>query len=128
MPVNLTGAATGGTVNFSLDSNTNTIIADEPSIVITSVAEIVAFDLKIYPNPFTGEVRILGAGAVETRHATSVQMQIQIQIFNAAGALVHVQMITGADETINLEHLPAGMYIFRFEKDGYVRTVRVVKE
>jgi len=51
-----------------------------------------------------------------------------MQIINAAGAIVHVQNIENSDETINLEHLPAGVYIYRFEKDGNVRTERVVKE
>ena len=42
--------------------------------------------------------------------------------------MVHAQTITNPDETINLAHLPAGVYIFRFEKDGKEKTVRVVKE
>ena len=37
-------------------------------------------------------------------------------------------MITTPDETIRLEHLPAGVYLFMFEKDGKEKTVKVVKE
>ena len=48
--------------------------------------------------------------------------------FNAAGVVVHTQMITNPDETIRLEHLPAGVYFFMFEKDGKEKTVKVVKE
>ena len=89
---------------------------------VTSTEELLFSDLKIYPNPFTGTVRI--TGAVETRHATSVQ--IQMQIINAAGAIVYTQTLSGNDETVNLESLPSGVYMFRFEKDGNVRAVRVV--
>jgi len=84
-------------------------------------------DLNVFPNPFTDKVRITGA-VVETRHATSLQIQIQMQIINAAGALVHVQNIENPDEVIGLENLPAGVYIFRFDKDGNIGSERVVKE
>lgn len=44
----------------------------------------------------------------------------RIQVINVTGVVVYVQKITGADETINLDHLPAGMYLFRFKKDERV--------
>ena len=103
---------------------TLTVIHEEQ---ITNVEELFITNLKIYPNPFKGEVRIVGADAmIETRNATSVQ--IHLQIINAAGAIVHTRLITGNDETVNLEHLPAGVYIFRLEKDVNVRTEMVVRE
>ena len=92
---------------------------------VTSADEQFLPELKIYPNPFTGVVRIVGAAAVaETLRATS----LQVQVIDAAGAIVHTQTITGDDEIINLEHLPTGVYIFRFEKDGNVKTVKVIRE
>ena len=128
---NATAASTAFTMpahNVTVTANYEPITPPDPP---TNVEENVLSELKIYPNPFTGNVRITGAGAaVETRHATSVQiqMQIQMQVINAAGALVHTQMIESDDETIRLEHLPAGVYMFRFEKDGNVRIERVVKD
>jgi uncharacterized repeat protein (TIGR02543 family) len=76
--------------------------------------------LKIYPNPFTDAVRIVGA-EVEMRHTLS------LQIINSAGEIVHTQIITSPDETIRLVHLPAGVYFIRLEKDGKVKMVKVIK-
>ena len=87
---------------------------------VTGTEDVFAPDLKIYPNPFTGEVRIIGA--VETWRAAS------LQITNAAGVPVHAQMLANPDEIIRLEHLPAGVYFFRLEKDGKAKTIKVVKQ
>jgi hypothetical protein len=32
------------------------------------------------------------------------------------------------DETIHLEKLPAGLYLFRLEKDGKIKTIKAVKD
>jgi len=115
--INITGGATGGRVDFSVNSETRTVTPGAPVISgVTFCGEILAFDLKLYPNPFTGAVRITGAdGAV-------------LHIFNVTGSLVHTQRIENADGVIVLENLPSGLYLFRFEKDGNVRTERVVKD
>ena len=90
---------------------------------ITGVENIFAGAVNIFPNPFTCEVRITGAAAAaETRHATS------LQIIDAAGVIVYTKIITDNDETINLEHLPAGAYIFRVEKEGEIMTEKIVKK
>jgi hypothetical protein len=71
--------------------------------------------MSLHPNPFTGIVHLTGAkGSVLT-------------VFNTTGATVHTQKISNEDETISLERLPAGMYFFRLEKDGVVKTVKAVK-
>jgi len=119
--VNLTGSATGGNIDFSVNVDTKSAVAEDPVIYgITSAGEMVISDLKIYPNPFSGEVRVTGA---DLAHGQTMLLQV----VNAAGAIVHTQMITNHDETINLERLPAGVYIFRFQKEGNVKTERVVK-
>ena len=90
---------------------------------LTSAAETWhAASLHIYPNPFTDVVRITWAGG-----NPAPTPALKIQVINAAGAIVHTQMITFPDETIRLEHLPAGVYFFRFENDGKTKTVKVVK-
>jgi len=76
--------------------------------------------LKIFPNPFTVEVHITVV-AVETRHATS------LQVTNAAGTIIHTQIITNPDETIHMSHLPAGVYFFIVEIDGKTITKKVIK-
>ena len=72
-------------------------------------------ELKVYPNPFTGEVRVVGAEGCT------------LQVISVTGALVHTQRIINPDETIRMEHLPTGMYIFRVEKDGKMKTVKAIK-
>jgi hypothetical protein len=83
---------------------------------VTGTEDLFAPNLKIYPNPFTGLVRIAGAEGCT------------LQVITEAGAVVHTQKITNPDETIRLEHLPAGVYFFRMEKDGKTKTEKVVKE
>ena len=111
--------------NFAGDIVTGniTLYAKWMHVSVTGAEESIASNLNIYPNPFTGEVRITGA-VVETGRAPS----LQVRIINAAGVVVHTQIITNPDETIRLEHLPAGVYFFVFEKEGQVKTVKMVKE
>ena len=77
--------------------------------------DIFESNLQIYPNPFTGEVHITGAEGCTLR------------IITASGAVVHIQRITNPDEIIRIEHLPAGMYFFRVERDGMTKTVKAIK-
>ena len=118
-PMTLADGETADNINFTVKGDTVTPDGGD----ITGTGEMFAPDLKIYPNPFTGEVRIVGA-VVETLRATSLQMRV----INAAGAVVHTQMITNPDETIRLEHLPAGVYFFVIENGKQAKTVKVVKE
>jgi hypothetical protein len=52
---------------------------------------------------------------------------VTLRITNAAGVVVHTQQIANADETIRLEHLPAGVYFFTIEKDGKAKPVKAIK-
>ena len=71
--------------------------------------------LNLYPVPFATTIQISdAAGAV-------------LQIKNIAGITVLTQQISGANETLNLSQLAAGMYFFCFEKDGQTKMVKVVK-
>jgi hypothetical protein len=81
----------------------------------TGIDDHFAPDLKIYPNPFAGAVRIAGAEGCTLR------------IMNIAGAVVHTQKITGSDETLQLEHLLPGVYFFRIEKGIQVKTIKTIK-
>ena len=99
--------------------------------VVTALEQFLP-ELKIYPNPFTGAVRLTGAVADVGAGLAPAQQKgrgqaVPLQIIDMTGAVVHTQTIIGADETLRLEHLPAGVYFFLFEKDGKTKTVRVVK-
>jgi uncharacterized repeat protein (TIGR02543 family) len=115
-------AACTTTWNFDTDAvNGNiTLYAKWTEGDVTGVPELDAPDLKVYPNPFTGILHLTGISA-ETWHAAS------LQVINAAGVVVHTQKIVNPDETIRLEHLPAGVYFFRIEKDGRAKTLKVIK-
>jgi hypothetical protein len=126
-PITLGNGETKGNVNFTVKDGAIT-----PNDM-TGVSEIFAPNLKIYPNPFSDAVRITGAvetdnypsnpftGAVKTDNYPS------LRITNVAGVTVHTQMIANLDETIRLEHLPAGMYFFTIEKDGQSKTIKAIK-
>ena len=85
----------------------------------TNVEDNQNIGVNIFPNPFTGDIRVV---MTETFRTAS------IRIIDAAGAVLHTQTLTNADETLNLGHLPAGVYLFLMEIDGKSKTVRVVKQ
>ncbi|MDR0714472.1 MAG: InlB B-repeat-containing protein, partial [Bacteroidales bacterium] len=98
--------------NFVVNDSAQTIAVDVPTSA-PDMSESETFRLS--PNPFTGELRLTGAEGGTLR------------VFSSGGALVHIRKTTGADETLHLERLPAGLYFFRLEKDGKVKTLKAVK-
>ena len=68
-----------------------------------------------YPNPFSGMVHLADAEG------------FTLQVISTFGAVAHTQKITSPNETIRLEYLPTGVYIFRAEKEGKVKTEKVIK-
>ena len=107
--ITLTEGETGSGINFTIE---NGIII--PINIFTGVELPVDAGLKIYPNPFTGILRI-----ESPENGT-------LRIFSVDGKQVHVQTVAG-DEIIQLEHLPAGMYFIRLENGGRSKTVKVIK-
>ena len=83
---------------------------------LTGSEDIFAPNLKVYPNPFVGMLHIVGAeGCV-------------LQVISGNGVIVHIQKIENTEETVRLEQLPEGVYIFRLEKYQQVKTLKVVKD
>jgi len=83
---------------------------------ITAVEDHIALNLNVYPNPFVDRVHINGA---EGCH---------LQVFATNGLIVLNVKITDNDETVQLGHLPSGLYIFRFVKDHQEKTFKLVKD
>jgi len=98
----------------SLTANTEVTVEFEFDISV-GLESIFGSNVSVFPNPFTNVLHITGA-------ENSV-----LQVTNVLGAVVHTQRIAGADESINLGELSAGVYFFRLERDGQTKTVTVVK-
>ena len=74
-----------------------------------------AFTPNTNPYPFADEVHITAAEGC------------RLQVFSAAGVIVHTQKITLLDETLRLSGLPEGVYFFLLDRDGKTQAVKVVK-
>ena len=109
-PMTLTDGETASNVNFTVKGG---VITPDG---LTGAGELFAPDLKIYPNPFTDAVRITGAEGCALR------------VMNAAGVTVHIRIIANPDETLRLEHLSSGVYLFCLEKDGRMKTFKTIRE
>jgi hypothetical protein len=80
----------------------------------TGIANTATPDIKVYPNPFKDKVYISGAEGYT------------LQVVNESGTIVYSQRVTSSNETIGLENMSAGVYFFRLEKDGRVKTEKVI--
>ena len=98
---------------------TNLTANTEITVGFDTTAEIentLVSNLQMFPNPFTDVLHIAGAE------------NSMLRVFDVLGTVIHTQQLIGADESINLGELPAGVYFFRVERDGQMKTIRVVKK
>jgi hypothetical protein len=108
--------ASGGANPVSSDVATVKVVSAN-----TATEDHFAQNLKVNPIPFSEITHLTGVD-VETGHVPS------LRVINAAGVVVHTQMITSSDETLQLGHLPKGVYFFLLEKEGKTKTLKVVKD
>ena len=107
------------TVNGTAFENggTHEVVANvEIAVVFTEVTGIsneVATTYILYPNPTNGKVIIEGS-----------QQLVEITVYNSLGVAVHIQQLN-PEETLDLGHLPDGVYIIRINN---TTTLRVVKQ
>ena len=73
---------------------------------LTGISEIdaQAIDVSVYPNPFAEDLNI--------NFANQALDQVQLQIYNSAGALVQKEILRNVENRINLNHLESGNYYF----------------
>jgi hypothetical protein len=76
----------------------------------------------IYPNP--------SAGVFNVNLDKSLVGSVDIQIYNALGAVVRSYNFNSPDEvkSIDLQNAPKGLYIVRISNQGKEGTVKIVKE
>jgi len=89
---------------WTFDGATNIVETHEPA------------SLQAFPNPFINEIHIADAE------------DFSLQVLTQTGVIAHTQQITKPLEIVNLQGLQAGIYILRLEKNGEVRTARIVKQ
>jgi len=78
-------------------------------------------ELKIYPNPTSGEIQV-----------TSYELQVtSIEIFDVMGRMVaNVGALRATplqDGTINISHLPSGIYFIRIQTETGTITQKIIK-
>jgi hypothetical protein len=95
------------------ESDTTAEIPTTPTLAVQEDAA--GIGAKLYPSSFTTAVHLAGAEGCT------------LTVVTAAGAVVHIQKVTGAAETIALQKLPPGLYLFRLEKDGKSKTTKLIK-
>jgi uncharacterized small protein (DUF1192 family) len=83
----------------------------------TSMRSIEASSLEIYPNPTTGEIFIQSERPVE-----------KVEILDIAGRTVETWRTASLLQTINISHLPKGVYLVKIFIDGQSTTKKIIKE
>lgn len=74
--------------------------------------------LRAVPNPFNGQLKISSDKAIGS-----------IRIYNLMGALLSEMPGAASEATLNLEHLPAAMYIIKVSSvEGLESTIKVIKQ
>lgn len=73
--------------------------------------------IKAYPNPAKNTVKVSGLGAGATLAVTGM-----------TGKAMGQYTSTGAEYTINIQNLPAGIYFIRVQQGGKTTTLKLVKE
>ncbi len=97
--------------NFETDEENKTI-----KKVATSLNNVEAYGIKLYPNPFDKEIVIENV------------KDSRLEIYNANGLRVYTQELKQEQETIQVNHLPIGVYYFRIVKDGEANSFVAIKK
>jgi len=73
--------------------------------------------LRVYPNPALNSITINSGSVIDTA-----------VLYTITGQKVLTQNIAGTDATLNVEKLPAGIYLLDLSSEGAVKTVKVIKQ
>ena len=105
-PMANTGAARTATITLSTtgEGSVDTTITITQAGVPLSVSTQIPFTM--YPNPTTGKLTIEG-----------ISGYLQIYLHNFAGKEVFASSLTSSRSTIDLSHLPSGMYVITLQRE-----------
>jgi len=76
-----------------------------------------ASQIKIYPNPTSGQLRVSGLLTGQ-----------RIQVYNPVGAVIYDAKASAMNEIISLDHQAAGMYIISISDNDVVSRYKVIKQ
>jgi hypothetical protein len=102
-------------LNASVIAGSNTVVKKNYISVSkkTGIAKISGQEISIYPNPVSNILHVNTGGS----------KLISIQLFDSHGLQINCQMpLTGSDShEINLDQMPAGIYLLKLQmEDGYI--------
>jgi hypothetical protein len=98
-------------VTATATSATAAVVVNQSTDVNTTLLS----DVSLYPNPFTDELRLVGAGGSA------------LTVFTSTGIAVYTQRLSATAETVDLSSLSTGLYVIILEKDGITKTLKAVK-
>ncbi|MEZ4757691.1 MAG: T9SS type A sorting domain-containing protein [Flavobacteriales bacterium] len=105
-------------------SSTGTMTFTQELVSATSVDELDATTLSVFPVPVNNGVLNIAADA-DMRNAT-------LEVIDASGRTLHsttlTDLLAGTIATVDMSDVPSGMYVVRLQAPGTLRTARVVVE
>ncbi len=75
--------------------------------------------IKIYPNPATTNLQLIGNSAYKNAG---------VQILNSKGQVVQIATLTNTNTNLNIAGLPSGIYLLKITKDGVTETQKFIKQ
>lgn len=74
-------------------------------------------DFTYFPNPVTNELNLSAKTTID-----------EVLIFNLVGQKVYGQKINAPKKSIDLSHLPTGMYVMKVSAEGNIATYKILKQ
>ena len=86
--------------------------------IVLSVDQLVLFDFKIYPNPFTDRI-----------HIENIDLQqYELTVLNSLGQTVKRTQVNNDNIIIDLSELKEGIYFLRIESRDNAKTIKMIKK
>lgn len=95
----------------------NALAAVNAALEYTNLQELDSASVRIFPNPSTGEVNIQLSEGHQSGH---------FRLYGTNGRLIHQQQLQGYHSTINLNDLPAGIWLYQVQLDQQLVTGKLV--
>lgn len=88
-------------------------------IIVASVDAQASSEIRVYPNPTTESVQI---------RLDKPFLQALAELYSSEGKRLYSTIINQASYSINVEHLPAGIYLLQLTQNGAPVQFRIIKQ